>query len=98
MSIISEINSLFRQVFANPQTFNHAEIVSDIDSEVSEIVRQKLPAAFKQFLGDKSNQYVIKGSVGVGRATKTPWIAIMDKDITDSTRRGIYIAFLFSSD
>lgn len=98
MSIISEINSLFRQVFANPQMFNHAEIVSDIDSEVSEIVRQKLPAAFKQFLGDKSNQYVIKGSVGVGRATKTPWIAIMDKDITDSTRRGIYIAFLFSSD
>lgn len=98
MSIISEINSLFRQVFANPQTFNHAEIVSDIDSEVSEIVRQKLPAAFKQFLGDKSNQYVIKGSVGVERATKTPWIAIMDKDITDSTRRGIYIAFLFSSD
>lgn len=98
MSIISEINSLFRQVFANPQTSNHAEIVSDIDSEVSEIVRQKLPAAFKQFLGDKSNQYVIKGSVGVGRATKTPWIAIMDKDITDSTRRGIYIAFLFSSD
>ena len=98
MSLISEINSLFRQVFANPQTFTHAEIVSDIDSEVSEIVRQKLPAAFKQFLGDKSNQYVIKGSVGVGRATKTPWIAIMDKDITDSTRRGIYIAFLFSSD
>ena len=98
MSIISEINSLFRQVFANSQTFKHAEIVSDIDSEVSEIVRQKLPAAFKQFLGDKSNQYVIKGSVGVGRATKTPWIAIMDKDITDSTRRGIYIAFLFSSD
>ena len=41
---------------------------------------------------------MIKGSVGVGRATKTPWIAIMDKDITDSTRRGIYIAFLFSSD
>lgn len=98
MSIISEINSLFRQVFANSQTFKHAEIVSDIDSEVSEIVRQKLPAAFKRFLGDESNQYVIKGSVGVGRATKTPWIAIMDKDITDSTRRGIYIAFLFSSD
>lgn len=46
---------------------------------------------------DKSNHYFIKGSVGAGRATKTPWIAIMDKDITTSTREGIYIVFLFSS-
>lgn len=98
MSIISEINSLFCQVFANPQTFKHAEIVSDIDSEVNEIICHSLPAAFKKFLGDEANQFVLKGSVGVGKATKTPWVAIMDKEITKSTREGVYIVFLFASD
>ena len=36
--------------------------------------------------------------LGKGLATKTPWIAILDKDITTSTREGVYIVFLFSSD
>lgn len=98
MSIISEINSLFRKALANPQTFMYAEKVSDIDSEVSEIICYKLPAALKKFLGNEANRFVIKGSVGVGRATKTPWVAIMDKEITQSTREGVYIVFLFASD
>ena len=46
MSIISEVNSLFRQVFANSQTLKRAETVSAIDSEVSEIICHRLPAAF----------------------------------------------------
>lgn len=98
MSIISEVNSLFRQVFANSQTLKRAETVSDIDSEVSEIICHRLPAAFKKFLGNEANRFVIKGSVGVGRATKTPWIAVLDKEITQSTREGVYIVFLFASD
>ena len=96
--IINDINTLFRKVFAKADSFNHAENTSDIDKEASDIICRQLPLIFKEFLGKASDHYTIKGSVGVGRATKTPWIAIMDKDITHSTREGVYLVFLLSAD
>ena len=96
--IINEINTLFRKIFAKADSFNHAENTSDIDKEANDIIRHQLPSVFKKFLGKASVHYEIKGSVGVGRATKTPWIAIMDKDITHSTREGVYLVFLLSAD
>ena len=44
---------------------------------------------------DYNDNYIIKGSIGAGRATKSPWIAILDKQITSSTRNGVYIVFVF---
>lgn len=96
--IINDINFLFRKVFAKADSFNHAEKTSDIDKEASDIICHQLPSIFNNFLGKASVNYTIKGSVGVGRATKTPWIAIMDKDITHSTREGVYLVFLLSTD
>ena len=42
--------------------------------------------------------YIVCGSVGKGLATKTPWVAILDREITTSTREGVYVVFLFASD
>lgn len=96
--IINDINILFRKVFAKADSFNHAEKTSDIDKEASDIICHQLPSMFNIFLGKASVHYTIKGSIGAGRATKTPWIAIMDKDITHSTREGVYLVFLLSAD
>lgn len=96
--IINDINILFRKIFAKADSFNHAEKTSDIDKEASDIICHQLPSIFNKFLSKASVHYAIKGSVGVGRATKTPWIAIMDKDITHSTREGVYLVFLLSAD
>lgn len=96
--IINDINILFRKIFAKADSFNHAEKTSDIDKEASYIICHQLPSIFNKFLSKASVHYAIKGSVGVGRATKTPWIAIMDKDITHSTREGVYLVFLLSAD
>lgn len=96
--IIKDINILFRKVFAKADSFKNAEKTSDINREATDVICHQLPSAFNKFLGNVSVRYTIKGSVGVGRATKTPWIAIMDKDITNSTREGVYLVFLFSSD
>lgn len=96
--IIKDINILFRKVFAKADSFKNAEKTSDINREATDVICHQLPSAFNNFLGNVSVHYTIKGSVGVGRATKTPWIAIMDKDITNSTREGVYLVFLFSSD
>ena len=65
-------------------------------SKVGEIVKNQVPKRLEEILND--NDYYIKGSIGNGRFASVPWIAIMDKKITKSTTKGIYIVFLFSED
>lgn len=96
--MINNINILFRKIFAKADSLKNAENTSDIDAEVKDIICHQLPSILYHLLDNISVHYTIKGSVGVGRATKTPWIAIMDKDITTSTREGVYLVFLLSSD
>jgi hypothetical protein len=93
---IQKINKYFRHCFDNAKTFENALKTSDIDSEISDIISKKIPEELLNILGDK--KFIVNGSVGKGLATKTPWIAILDKDITTSTRKGVYIVYLFSSD
>lgn len=38
--------------------------------------------------------YKVKGSVGAGRWTDVPWIAVFDKRITTSAQKGVYIVYL----
>lgn len=96
MENLQTINKGFKQCFAKSSTFEQAQITSDIDKEVSELINRTIPQEISSYLDDY--RYLVNGSVGKGRATKTPWIAILDKEITTSTREGVYIVFLFSSD
>lgn len=94
--IINEINEAFRSCFSKNQTLLSAETTNDIDAGVQESIKERIPQLLNNYLSDPT--YKVKGSVGAGRATKTPWIAILDKDLTTTTREGVYIVFLFSSD
>ena len=96
MNIIQNINNGLKRCFEKSSTFEQAQITSDIDRVVSELITKTIPQEISFYLND--NNYLVNGSVGKGRATKTPWIAILDKEITTSTREGVYIVFLFSSD
>ena len=93
---LQTINNYFNQCFEKSSTFEQAQITSDIDKEASELISRTIPQEISVYLNDSN--YLVNGSVGKGRATKTPWIAILDKEITTSTREGVYIVFLFSSD
>lgn len=42
--------------------------------------------------------YIVKGSVGQGNWAGVPWVAIFDKDVTDSAQKGEYIVYLLSAD
>lgn len=46
----------------------------------------------------QANIYKVKGSVGAGRWTDVPWIAVFDKRITTSAQRGVYIVYLLNKD
>lgn len=93
---IKIVNDCFIECFKKSYTFVKAKKTSDIDQEVSELIGKTLPQELASYLND--DNYIVNGSVGKGLATKTPWVAILDKEITTSTREGVYIVFLFSSD
>ncbi|MEW9672867.1 DUF3578 domain-containing protein [Ammoniphilus sp. 3BR4] len=59
--------------------------------------RQQIPQDL-QSLPFIDEVYKVQGSVGQGNWATIPWIAIMDKRITESTQYGEYIVYLFSED
>jgi len=62
-------------------------------------VRQQIPTAINgySFINEGSNLKV-QASVGMGFWATIPWIAIMDRRITESTQNGEYIVYLFAED
>ena len=91
-----EVNNAYKACFEQSDTFVFAEKTSDINDKVAQIIRVEIPSMLSNILAN--HDYIVKGSIGVGRATKSPWIAILDRNITTTTREGVYIVFLFSSD
>ncbi len=68
--------------------FTKAPIGKIIKSDIPKALQNKLPL----------EGYAVKGSIGAGRFASIPWIVIRDNKVTSSTKEGVYIAFLFSSD
>ena len=96
MSSLQIINKSFKRCFDKANVFKQAQKTSDIDTELRELIAKTIPKELSSCLNN--DNYIVNGSVGKGLATKTPWIAILDRDITTSTREGVYIVFLFASD
>ncbi|MFC3749534.1 MrcB family domain-containing protein [Paenibacillus sp. GCM10012306] len=81
--IMSEYTSAKRETFAG--------------HSLGTLFRQTLPSELRKlpFLDD---QYKIQGSVGQGNWATVPWLAILDKRITETTQRGEYVVYLFAED
>ncbi|MFC3015453.1 McrB family protein [Virgibacillus litoralis] len=67
-------------------------------NELGNFVRNDLVNVFKSLSMVDTEQYTIKASVGQGNWAQVPWLAIMHKDITNTTQKGYYIVYLFSED
>ena len=93
---MEKINNYLKKCFENHKYFEQAQKTSDIPLDISNIITKLIPQELYKCIN--SDDYIVKGSVGAGMATKTPWIAILDKGITKTTREGVYVVFLFSSD
>lgn len=59
------------------------------------LVRNTIPKNLEELLSLEQH-YKIQGSIGQGNWATIPWIALMDKRITQSTQHGEYIVYLFS--
>ena len=94
---IKELNALiadFQKAGADYES--HIGQGVSLESQCGEILRSAIPNKLKEVFS--TNDYRIKGSIGTGRVSKCPWVAIMNKKETESTQSGIYLVFLFSKD
>lgn len=73
-----------------------AKASEDFKRPFGSFVRQDIAGYIRSKVDD--NQYKVKGSVGAGRWTDVPWIAVFDKRITTSAQRGVYIVYLLNKD
>jgi 5-methylcytosine-specific restriction protein A len=63
----------------------------------TQIVTKDLPQMLR-LVFSLSDEYKTYGSVGAGNWSEIPWIAILDKSISTSTRQGYYIVLLFDKE
>ncbi|MGB9937853.1 MAG: MrcB family domain-containing protein [Methanobacterium sp.] len=64
---------------------------------IANILRNEIPEELKQIIGN-SDKYKVSGSAGQGNWTYSPWVAILDKEITESPQSGYYLVYLFRED
>jgi len=96
-NIIKELNQAFLEFTNYSDTLlkNIGDRTSNIKPEISGIITERIPKILSDVFD--TNKYEITGSIGKGRQTKCPWVAVMDKEITDTTQKGVYIVFLMTA-
>ncbi|MGG1518254.1 DUF3578 domain-containing protein [Paenibacillus oryzisoli] len=104
----TELESYYQQQSQN--SFSLKEALSDVLStyltakreplaghRLGNLMRQVIPAELKK-LPFIHADLKIQGSIGQGNWATIPWIAIMDKRLTETTRQGEYLVYLFAED
>lgn len=89
------LHDLLAQVMNN---YHQAKTQPFSGHSIGTLMRQTLPDELRKLSFLKSSTYKIQGSVGMGNWATIPWLAILDKRITESTQRGEYVVYLFSED
>lgn len=86
--ILREYKDVYRKVW-DTKVFKNELLTyfnTTVKEEVTKAVRIKNP------------DLLVDSSTGVGKTTKTPWIAILDNRITTKASEGTYIVYLFNKD
>ncbi len=93
---IIEINDLLKELkgYGDNYQSNIGKGESNLSPRCKEIIKTELPSKLVGPFPDDT--YKIKGSIGMGRVTKTPWITIIDKNVAKSAKHGVYLVMLFS--
>lgn len=68
------------------------------DSPLRQLVTRQLPIELDNALPGLVERYRVKGSIGQGGWTHTPWLAVLDPGITDTVQEGFYVVYLLSHD
>jgi len=64
----------------------------------NEILSKDLQSSIVSLCNIDEDKYKVYGSAGTGNWSEIPWLAILDKEITTSTRKGYYVVLLFDKE
>lgn len=64
---------------------------------VHQVITKDIPQAIADTGLVSLDRYKVVGSAGQGNWAAVPWVAIMDRKVTDSIQSGFYVVYLFSS-
>jgi len=67
-------------------------------TESTNIIKNELPYSITELCKINTQKFKVYGSAGNGNWAEIPWVAILDKDITDTTTKGYYIVILFDKE
>ena len=65
---------------------------------LGDYVRNDIPQIINSTGIIDTNKYMVTASVGQGTWAQVPWIAILDKAITTTPTKGVYVVYLISED
>ena len=92
-----ELKTMFEKFIREYATeLAEARRTEDFKRPFGALVRQDIAKALQDKVDGRI--YKVKGSVGAGRWTDVPWIAVFDARITTSAQRGVYIVYLLNKD
>ncbi|WP_020620436.1 MrcB family domain-containing protein [Paenibacillus daejeonensis] len=94
LQVSISLQAPFEQIMS---TYLEAKSGPFTNHTLGQLVRNTIPNELKQlpYINDSIR---IQGSVGMGNWATVPWIALMDKRITETTQHGVYIVYLFAED
>lgn len=94
---MGNLKNLFIKVIEEyGDVYENAKKSQSYKTDLGDIVRHKIVAEINHVVDSKI--YKVKGSVGAGKLTIVPWVAVLDKDITTSVQKGVYIVYLINKD
>lgn len=67
------------------------------DNPTHILIHKALPQALEEWTPNLS-RYLIRASDGMGNLLRTPWVATMNREVTESAQEGYYLVYLFSTD
>lgn len=68
------------------------------DARAYQVLTSHIPEAIAATGRVSLDKYKIVGSAGQGNWAAVPWVAIMDRQVTESTQSGFYVVYLFDSE
>ena len=72
------------------------ELKVDSSTELYSKLIRVIPSELREFL--KRDDLIVKGSMGQGNKSDYPWISILNKNVTTTTQKGLYVVYLFKRD
>lgn len=70
---------------------------TDSNSEIHKLILKEFPSILAGWSSD-DRKYKYQGSDGQGNILAAPWIAVFNREITESASQGYYLVYLFSED